>query len=122
MDTEQAHKKARELFPFNPNEKSEATEKLRSAFMMGFGIGNEKMNNIIRIEKYGCKVDYTCDKLNGMKSLIEAHLNDNKVVQKSLLELIDKVRIANSDLRDWGHDLRGKLLKIYNVFNEIKDI
>jgi len=118
MDTEQAHKKARELFPFNPDEKTEVTEKLRSSFMMGFSIGKEQMNNIIRVEKYGSGVDFTCDKLNSMKSLVEVHLNDNKIVQKSLLDLIERVRVANSDLRDWGHNLRGKLLKIYNVFNE----
>ena len=126
MDTEQAHKKAEELFPYNATEQPlHITEKLRSAFLLGFGIGNEKINNILRIEKYGCNVDYTCDKLNNMKSLIETHLNDNKVVQKSLLELIEIVRSANTDLRDWGHDLRSKLLKIYSIFdkeigNEIK--
>jgi hypothetical protein len=118
MTTEEINKKAEELFPYNPTISSQITDKLRGAFLLGYGIGKEKMNDIIRVDKYGCKVDYTCDKLNSMQSLIEFHLNDNKVVQKSLLDLIERVRVANSELRDWGHNLRGKLLKIYNVFNE----
>ena len=118
MSTEEINKKAEELFPYNSTVTSHVTEKLRSAFLLGYGIGKEKMNDIIRVDKYGCKIDYTCDKLNSMKSLVEAHLNDNKIVQGSLLQLIERVRISNSDLRDWGHDLRNKLLKIYNVFNE----
>jgi len=121
MNTEEAQKKSEELFPYNVNESSHVTDKLRSAFLLGFGIGNEKINNVLRIDKYYCKVDYTCNTLNNMKSLIENNLNDNKDIQNTLLKNIELIRKANNDLRSWGHDLRNKLLKIYIIFDkEIK--
>lgn len=122
MNTEEAHKKSEELFPYKPTESSHITDGLRKAFLIGFGIGNEKMNNIIKLDKYPCIVNYSCDKLNCMKSLVEHKVTDD-AVRKRLLELIEVVRSANTDLRDWGHELRRKLIKIYNIFDkEINDI
>lgn len=121
MDTQEAHKKAEELFPYSDTEASQITDKLRNAFLLGFGIGNEKINNTIRIHKYWCEVEFSCSRIDSLKSMIISNVS-KKTNKDRMLESLEEIRTTNSNLRDWGHDLRRKLIKVYKIFDEIEDI
>ena len=64
--------------------------------------------------KYPCEVDFTCLHINALKTLIEYHVKDEDVL-KSMFYMLEKIRQGNSDLRDWGHDLRKKLIATENI-------
>jgi len=68
----------------------------------------------MKVIKYPCEVDFTCLHINCLQSLIEANIHDESVL-KSMYFQIEKIRKGNSALRDWGHDLRKKLIATENI-------
>lgn len=61
--------------------------------------------------KYKCEIDFTCPKLNQIKSIVNGNIED-ETTKQVLNNYIEELRIDIDKLRNWGHNLRKELIKL----------